>query len=788
MIINNCSIISKKQKRIILIVSIIIDLIALMLLVWSIIASILSNNESLLFTLAVDFLGTISLLDFITIITKRYSFAWKIIKYFNNHHNKVSLVSSIELNTEQKKFCDKVIGFKEKNSYIYLYGKKGKGKTTTILYLLSNLTSSNDISEIPWSNKLTFVDCTNQKEDILNFFGGSLSLSDRINKFNNSLVVIDNIEHMGDVFINENIELFSSSKSLFFLIEDTDNDNPFCFELLPESSLLIKNFNSSIIGIRQQLDIYNILSELDDIEKKIFFAICITTTSNTFANVKDLKIILNISTNKFKKGLKKILSKNVFRIFPFNDNYLYCPDVSKVLNSEHQFDSSLYDSVLIKFIISDIPTFECRWICLVKSKMATIFSIPSQERIKIFHNALSNGDYKKLYEELCKAISLTPEKINVFTYEKAFLSFYVGNHKDATELFWKLVNSQNTTIKRNELLLQIIQSNHGDPNQENMNSIFSFINLLKEVDDFYSVCAKYWEIHIDSEKGKFDFSAFHDIREKIKKYDDNKLLKKSVIQRSFTDEIRCYHILGINPPIELYLDYCNFLKNGNINRYTYFYNLYVEANDIHYIKILDSILNKSENIQELIYSADYYYNLSLSSSYNDEKSKSATKMKHLDLKMIYADFNFEEAVRGINLFRTRAQMNNVKVHEAYSETLLIKALFLNPQNISNDSGFVLPDETLTQINQLYHHAKQIYSNYKNEYGIMRLEFLLLLMDLLNNNAGNIMGRLNDFLKSMKGNYNKEQKVIKKLIEKNQENDISFMYLLSIFRGYPIILQ
>ncbi len=788
MIINKCSIISKKQKKIILIVSIIVDVIAILLLIFSILVVLNSDDENIFFALLINVIGTISLTDFLSIISKRSSLAWKITSYFNKRFKNTSHISVFELSTEQRKFCDKVIGLREKNSYIYLYGIKGKGKTTAVLYLLDSLTKCNDISEIPWSNNLTFVDCTSQKEEVLNFFGLTSDLSERINKFNNSLVVIDNIEKMGKIFLNENIDLFSSSKSLFLIIEDTDDNHSLCDEVQFTNALFAKNFDTSVIGIRAQLNLYDTLLDFDDNEKKVFFALCIATISNAFTNIKDIRKILRLSIFVFNKALRKILSKNIFHIFPFNSNYLYCLDSSSVKSVEEQFQSDLlFNTVLKMFINSAIPSSECRWLCLVKSEMPIINSVPLNERIKLFNSALYDGNYKKLYDVISNEISKSPEKDKIFTYEKGFLSFHVGNHKEATELFWSLINNQETTIKRKEIMLNIIQSNHGDPDQENMNAIYSFISYLKQDNDFYSICAQYWETHISSEKGEFGIESFHNIRHEIKKYENNPI-KNSIVQRCFTDEIRCYHILGRKPPMELYYDYRSFLKKGSIIRFNYFYNLYVEANDIHYIRILESVLCGNDNIQELADSADYFYELSLSSSYGDEKSLLATKIKHLDLKMVYADFNFEDAVREINLFRARAQMNNVKVQEAYCETLLIKASVLNPQNFSNDNGFVLKNETLDSINLLYCNAKETYIKYNNEYGIMRLDFLLLLIELLNINLNFNIDALNNFSIKCADYFYKEQRIIKEIIEKIQKNELTSMYILSIIRCYPIILQ
>lgn len=789
MIINKCSIISKKQKGIILIVSIIVDIIAILLLAFSIFATIINlDNENIVFTLIINLIGTISLADFVSIILKRSSLAWKVINYFNNRFKSKSHISTFELTAEQRKFCDKVLGLRERNSYIYLYGIKGKGKTTVVLYLLDSLTHCNDISEIPWSNNLTFVDCTSQKEEILNFFSLNSDLTERVNKFSNSLVVIDNIEGMGKVFLNENIDLFSSSKSLFIIIEDTYNDCSLCDELQFVNALFAKNFNNSIIGVRTQLNLYDTLLDFNDDEKKVFFALCISTIANTFTNIKDLRNILNLSIFRFKKALKKILSKNFFQIFPFNSNYLYCLDLSSLKSIEEQFQTDLlFNSILKMFINSEVPSSECRWLCLVKSETPIIKAISLENKIRLFNSALYNGNYKKLYDVISDEIRKSPEKEEIFIYERGVLAFHVGNHKESTDLFWDLINSQETAIKRKEIMLNIIQSNHGNPDQENMNTIYSFIDSLKQNNDFYSICAEYWETHIRSEKGEFDIDSFHNIRREIKKY-ENSPIKNSIVQRCFTDEIRCYHILGRKPPIKLYYDYRDFLKKGSIIRYNYFYNLYVEANDIHYIRILESVLCGNENIQELADSADYFYKLSISSSYGDEKSLLATKIKHFDLKMVYADFNFDETVREINLFRTRTQMNNVEVQEAYCETLLIKTYILNPQNFSNDSGFVLKSEALELINQFYSHAKNIYVRYNNKYGIMRLNFLQLLIDLLNINSNINIDRLIDFSVNCEDYFCKEQRIIKDVIEKEQKNELTSMYILSIIRAYPIILQ
>ena len=76
--------------------------------------------------------------------------------------------------------------------------------------------------------------------------------------------------------------------------------------------------------------------------------------------------------------------------------------------------------------------------------------------------------------------------------------------------------------------------------------IEKIITELKEANDFYSICAQYWEIHILSEKGTFLYGKMAEIRDSILTYKGqcDAEMKNSIIHRTFTDEIRFNHILG----------------------------------------------------------------------------------------------------------------------------------------------------------------------------------------------------------------------------------------------------
>lgn len=799
MIIKNTDLIGKKLKFGILIISFVIDVIICATLVAIIVITCnstnIEKNNNFIALIVLSVLSTVSIIDIIEILFKKKNFAFFISQKLLKNSNFNSVIS-FDLNTTQKVFCESIYGIRDKSSYIYVFGKQNKGKSTAVLYLLDGFSkNSNDLSEVPWINNFTFIDCTSDKKEILEHFFMGSSMNTRVKQFSNSLTVIDNIERLGKTFFEENIGLFSSYKSLFIIIEDTANNLPMCKLDTVNRSLLVSDFNSSVIGIKPIINLIEQLKSLKPIERKVFFALYFFTISSEFANIDEIKNIIKINYFSLYKALNKIKKLTIYAPFPFNYHYYYCCNrnyIRKIGDCIQEF--SEYNGVLEAFVKSSSVNSECKWICFIRSSEQVIQKISTKDKRVLFKKALYNGKYLELYNELLDCIVKNPSKENLFLYEKGFLSFYVGKHKDATDIFLKLINSLDSASKRKELMLHIIESSHGNPNSSNMNLIYGFINEMQSEYDFYSICATYWKKHIETEKGIFESNAFESIRKKISRFNNynNSSLYKSIIHRSFLDEIRCYHILGEQPSNEFLLKYINFLKTCSLPRNEYYSNLYIEANTIHYVKIMDIILNDnylSDELYTLTKDAEYFYNRALNSSYSDEKSRRATKIKLLDLCMIYSDFEYENTINQINLFNIHSQINNVQVHEAFCETILIKAKILNPNNISNDLGFSVNDVLIEEIHQHFEKGYSIYQEYGNNYGMLRLRFLMYLFNFMKSDFSN-PNSINSLIK-MKEKYNeypKEYGIIECLINKCNNNTCSIIFLLSIIRAYPIILQ
>lgn len=800
MIIKNASVFSKKQKSLIFVISLIFDILVLSIIIASFIISYISNNNKLsinsyiLAILAV--IGTVSVGDLFAILSKRKGLSFILIQLIKRHKDPLSKIG-IKINTRQLQFCEEIAGSKPSSQLIYVFGKRNKGKSIAVLYLLESLLLNSDsINDVPWLENITFIDCTNNKDEIINFFLMDNPTANRIEKFNKCLIVLDNIECLGTVFLEENAGLFSSKKSFFILIEDTYMTTPMCANDILKNICTVHDFNSSFFSIRKSIDIYKELLKFDSTTKKLFFALYFATLNSCFVEKKIIREVLQIKKRKFNKSLNQIQKLKLFITFPYNTAYCYFCEKDSLRNIDELFCEDLvYNSVLNMFVFSDKIDDEIKWLCLIRSSISAIQLVNEKKRHELLNNALCNGNYTDLYNELDRAIKKAPIKSSVFLYEKAYLSFHIGNHKEATTCYMSLIKTQTNVIDKKELMLHIIESSHGNQNVLNMQMIDEMITDLKSANDFYAICAHYWEIHILSEKGTFLCASMAEVRKALLNYSGecNLELKNSIIQRTFTDEIRFNHILGNEQIFSLYEKFDKFLNSNSKSRREYFNNLYIEANSIHYVSIINSFLDgiSSKNeLDELVCTADYYYEKALSANYCNEKSKRAAKAKQADLKMMYCDFNFEEIIQEINMFRLHSQINNVGVHEAYCNTLLMKAYILNPSNFSNEIGINIAHENLSKINKYFENAKKIYKEYKNSYGIFRAEFIMNLFELLLSDTIYEEASLNN-LQQLIGaypNYAKEKKITNTLLQKIKKGKAQKIFIASLIRAYPIILQ
>ncbi|MCR5636245.1 MAG: hypothetical protein K6F76_03575 [Clostridiales bacterium] len=804
MIINNVSILSKKQKKALLIISLIVDIIATLIFSSLIIITYKSNSEffnnKYTAIVILTVLGTVPIGDMFYVFKKKKSYIFRIINAVSSKKTLLSK-SNMSINSVQLKLCERISGSNDKTGLIYVYGKKNKGKTTGVIFLLESLLLNNNyIDNSNIINTFTYIDCTNEKQGIIDYFYINSNVLDRIKKFENKLVVIDNVECLGKAFLEDNINLFSSKKSVFIIVEDTNSDVGLLDDNDTNYALHICNFNKSVFSMIKSIDIKSMISNMNSHEKRVLYALYLFSISYSFVNKNVLSEILGYKKREFNKIYKIIQNKNLFVDFPFNDSYCFCYRKSELRNVNNitTIQDAEYSYVLDKFIKSDLLDSEIKWLCLIRSSFQKVSCYSNQYRLDLFYKALYNGDYKKLYDELAFATKDDERKGKLFLYEKAYLSFYLGKHLEASKIYRTMISNCSNANHKKTLMLHIIESSHGNPNSINMKMIGDFIKELKLHSDLFSVFAEYWEVHINSEKGIFNPSKLSKIRSKLQGnlqgIDNNTInIGNSIIQRTFTDEIRINHILGNNEMLRLYSEYVDFLNTCSDAMKEYYSNLYIEANHIHYILLLNSILNierEEYDLEELIKTADEYYNKAINCSYADEKSRRAARVKQLDLCCFYNDFNVDEAVSQINVFRIHSQINSVGVHEAYCETLLMKMLIIDSCNIDNYNGFNFNESKMKDIYMHFQKSVEIYNAYGNEYGVFRSRFIILLFELLfstKDSTEKVIKKLVDLIGNHI-NYSKEKMIVECLYRKIKEQSITKMQLISLIKAYPIILQ
>ncbi|WFR58270.1 hypothetical protein QA584_04165 [Anaerocolumna sp. AGMB13025] len=744
-----------------------------------------------IFRLILGIIGTASVFDLISLFNQNSSVGLRIVSFFaSRRKTQKYLVLSPDRNQIQQNLCEGIYGKQDINSFVYIYGFPNRGKTTAAFFLLEGV-FLNRVKDVTQFKNIVFINCANKKDDIFSFFKSTDSTS-RLREFENSLIVLDNVEQLGQRFIEINNELFSSANNMFVLIEDSDNGRPFVdFQLLQAAKVF--DFNNSLIDTISQDDIHPLIKHLSPKDKEIFFAIYFTILSNTFVEIDFICKILNVKRKEISKCLKYIRKANIFLPFPFNTNYIYCICEQSLLMEIEKFYvyDDEYNKILDIFVQSKYVEEEIRWICFVKSNPNAIKQVDEKIRLKLFSEALMNGRYKPLYQSLERAIFLQPEKKQLFIYECGILNFHMGNHKISAEMFQKMLENMKGN-KSKEAILHIIESSHGSSNSRVMNNILKYIVDMKKEETLYSLYATYWEIHIATEKGIFNYSDLKKIRKDLQHYStvENVHLHNEIIKRCYTDEIRCYHILGIELPESLIKNFISFLRDQGEALYDYYYNLYIKASSIHYIEIPNCSQEESDTIAlELIGKAKEYYRRANDSLSSDEKSRRASLVKQSELDMISVGCDVGPILCQIDEFLMHSQANNVDVHEAFCHTLLAKIKIADGRNISNQYGINLSSHTMDEVKKHFDTAKEIYSKYHNRYGIFRINFLELLFKLYQFPVDQL--RLLTELKQLISDnpeYIKEKKIVDRIEERKKTNQGMTMLLYWILRSYPIILQ
>lgn len=793
MIIDKIYFINKEEKCLAIILSILILTLLVILFIVLLAFAEKIKNSSLLITVIFALLCTFSINDIYSLIKGNLTIGHRLLRVLNKSKKNNPIVVVPTSTALQNMVCEGVCDEKGLESLVHIYGFPGRGKTTTAFFILRGffLSTQKSVTQV---KEIIFIDCSLNKQKVLNLFHLDF---DKTKRFDNTIVILDNIEQMGSYFLEVNRELFMSNKNLFILIEDSDNGKT---RIQPNLLKLAKQYDFNSNRPEQDIDprLWIYIDNLPDENKFIFFTIYFGIYCQKYIQIRYIAEMSESREEQVFKLLKNIETqgkekrKNVpFAIFPFNKKYVYCSDSSALeIIPQRYMDDEVYKKVLYACIRSNCFDKEGKWLCFIQNNCAEIEKTNQNERIRFFNKALSLGHFKLLYNALDQAVKIVPGKQHFLFYEYGVLCYYMGFHSRAFNLYQNYLTFIDKDSKM-RMLIRIIESVHGSSDGEVVLQIQKYMGTLRN-DLYYKLYADYWQAHISIEKGIFDIPDLLRICSEFKKMKpvEDDFLYTETVKRCFTDLIRCYHLLGFRPDDDIEKGFEVFLKNTNKAIYEYSFNLYIKAGNLQYIDIPQSKFeDNGTKVLEMVGEANSYYNKAINSEYGDQKSRLALAVKKEDLNIVLADANVKQAIHTAEYFLMHAQNNNAKLHEAYADTILAKFKILDSNNcFQSTNTFQLAHYLKEDIEKHIEKARNTYIKYKNIYGVFRLDFIQLMYMLYTGIEYTEILELMQELTEKHASYGKEHAICLDLLERNRKRQLTKMHIIWCIRSYMIVLQ
>lgn len=782
---------SKNQKLALYIVDVVQGVIGLVLSTFVFIAMFTTQNlkDINVWTIIIGVSGIITLID--VIIRKAFN------KQSLLHNLLIKSFKSQSLlfpqTPMQAEVCSWLSAKIQNGKGILIYGKANTGKTSSVFIYLSQHTKDKDLLQrLSWAESVIYIDCKNNKGDILDFFYYKGTYF-RNSRFEKSLIIVDNLENMGKTFMETLLHTINSSTGTFILLADASKIDNDMYDSL-EKKCMRDNCTLSF-NVNAPYDFKEIYTKLTDNEKKVFLVIYYMSLSMTLIPLKDVFIIINENypLSFFRLIIKSLSYKNLIKKFPFDHKYIILANRMNVTGNQSVFWTTPQNSeAILKILQNSVKFPESAWLGLIHLPYDQLIQQDAKERELLFNNALKCGNYITLYKSLQEELTYCPIKEMTFLYELGTLCFYNSIQEIAFEKYNKLIASKTSDEVKYATMLRIIEATHGDVNNLTKQNISEYINLLTSLNNRYALYAEYWMLHIESERGKFYVEKYMEL---LKKLTNMEAVNRGMdihielIRRCYTDIIRSSHILKRQPPKKLVSDFLDFMsKNYDKTMCQYYKALYVDANTLHYITLLDNILNR-ENCHVTYQKACDYYDTALINGMEKQKSVSACELKSIDLKLFNPEniTQFEDYHEKIMHFLSNAEINKVSVHVAYCKTLLAKLYMI--KNLQNTEYFSAPDKNAndSSIMTYIREAKEIYREYQNEYGVVRIEFIENLYHFVTlsneEDIANSIQKMSDIL-DMHQEYQREIDILN-FLKKGAE---SRMTVISIIKAYPIIMQ
>lgn len=795
MISKKFTIYTKNQNMIFMILDVIQAIFGISITVFIVWAMLVTQNQIDIWTIIMGIAAIISLIDIVIgkTFNKHTFFHNFLLKLFKTN---MALFPPTPMQAEVNSWVRTKI---RNGNGILIYGNPNTGKTSSVfMFLLKDTKDIDLLQNINWAKSIIYIDCKNDKSDILDFF---CITGKNMNKelYENSLIIVDNLEAMGKTFLETLLNVVNSSLGKFILLSDTsffDND---LYDTL-EIKCMRSNCKLSISEYSSH-SFKNIYDKLTENEKKVLLVIYYISLSITLIKVNDIHAIFrnDIHFLQLRFIIFSLLQKGLIKYFPFDHTYILLAsrvDMTKYLAVIWETQQNI--EAVNKVLLNSEKYPESAWLSLVRLPYEKIRQIRRDEKEKLFCAALKSGNYDNLYKTLMEELTYSPIKENIFLYEAGTLYFYNSEQDKAFKKYNTLIQQESSVDKQKCIMLKIIESTHGDVNIATRKNISLYLEKLKNYNYEYQLYAKYWTLHIETEKGYFLLQEYETLLKKLTEYKKSvqeQQIYIEIIKRCYTDIIRSYHIVKKSLPSTIRLAFIDFLDKNykeNVSMINYYNSLYIKANTLHYIDLLNNILEYKSCQDTYDYAVDEY-NQAIASGYENYKSVSACELKCIDLKLYLSDniSQFHEYETKIKTFLSNAEINRVSVHVAYCKTLLAKMYMI--QNVYDNEFRKVSNQKNknSTIKTFLREARKIYSDYNNEYGVIRIDFLELLYNITfisdKKELEGIIKKMSDILEKHQ-EYQREIDIIRFYQNILNNNESFGMLAISILKAYPIIMQ
>lgn len=454
------------------------------LIVW---AMLVTQNKIDIWTIIMGIAAIISLVDIVIRKTfnKQSFFYHLLLRLFKSN---IALFPPTPMQAEVNSWVTARI---RNGNGILIYGKPNIGKTSSVFMFLSKDTKDIELLRyISWAESIIYIDCKNNKSDILEFFS---VVGKNVNKeiYENSLIIVDNLESMGKTFLENLLNIVNSSLGKFILLSDAstlDNDLYDTLErkcMRNNCTLSISEYSSNSFN-----DIYD---KLTDNEKKVLLVIYYISLSLTLIQVNDIHAIFgkDICFLRLKLIISSLLQKGLIKYFPFDHTYILLTkrvDMAKYHAVIWETQQNI--EAVNKMILNSDRFPESAWLSLVRLPYEKIKQMGYEEKEKLFCAALKSGNYDNLYKSLMEELTYSPIKENIFLYEAGTLYFYNSEQDKAFKKYNILIKQEDFIDKQNRIMLRIIESTHGDVNSATQRNINLYLEKLTHDNFEYTLSTK----------------------------------------------------------------------------------------------------------------------------------------------------------------------------------------------------------------------------------------------------------------------------------------------------------